>query len=68
MSDATGFGTGGTTDVLVAGASVGGVCDTRDPGEHISYSLNALPHPTRYRFSISVKSGATTMQARILNL
>jgi hypothetical protein len=35
MSDATGFGAGGTTDVMSVGASQGGICNTTDPGKHV---------------------------------
>jgi len=33
MSDATGFNTGGSTDVLTIKASQGGSCNTTDPGK-----------------------------------
>ncbi|KAF9463834.1 hypothetical protein BDZ94DRAFT_1257555 [Collybia nuda] len=52
MSDATGYGTGGTTDVLVTGASVGGVCNTQDPGVDFPFQLNlALQQCRPYVFS-----------------
>lgn len=35
MSDSTGFGAGGTTDVMSVGASQGGNCNTSDPGKHV---------------------------------
>ncbi|KAF5385180.1 hypothetical protein D9615_001461 [Tricholomella constricta] len=52
MSDATGYGTGGTTDVLTTGASKGGTCDTKDPGVDFSFELNtALQQCRPYIFS-----------------
>lgn len=40
MSDATGFGAGGTTDVMSVGASQGGSCNTTDPGIAFAFQLN----------------------------
>ncbi|KAK7694758.1 hypothetical protein QCA50_001946 [Cerrena zonata] len=41
MSDASGFGTGGTSDVLKVGASVGNQnCNTTDPGVDFFFELN----------------------------
>ncbi|KAG6814092.1 hypothetical protein H0H92_003139 [Tricholoma furcatifolium] len=41
MSDATGFATGGTSDVLTTGTSLGGSCNTTDPGVAFSFELNS---------------------------
>lgn len=42
MSDSTGFGTGGTSDVMTVGSSVGGTsCNTTDPGVEFYYELNS---------------------------
>ncbi|TFK41233.1 hypothetical protein BDQ12DRAFT_431045 [Crucibulum laeve] len=52
MSDATGFGAGGTTDVMTVQPSKGGSCDTRDPGTGFVYQLNtALTQCRPYIFS-----------------
>ncbi|KAF8641021.1 hypothetical protein AX17_000666 [Amanita inopinata Kibby_2008] len=40
MSDAAGFGTGGTTDVLTVGPSKGAACDTKGPGIAFPFQLN----------------------------
>jgi hypothetical protein len=41
MSDSTGFGAGGTTNVLTVGPSVGGSsCNTTDPGVDFTFELN----------------------------
>jgi len=39
MSDAMGFATGGTTNLLTVGSSKGGTCVTNDPGGSILSSL-----------------------------
>jgi hypothetical protein len=40
MSDATGFGSGGTSQLLTVGPSVTGVnCNTTDPGTAFIYEL-----------------------------
>jgi len=41
MSDSTGFGAGGTTQVLVAGPSKGGTCDTAQPTVDFTFMLNS---------------------------
>ncbi|KIM48268.1 hypothetical protein M413DRAFT_16245 [Hebeloma cylindrosporum] len=41
MSDATGFNTGGSTNVLTVKASQGGSCNTTDPGVSFSFQLNS---------------------------
>jgi len=53
MSDATGFGSGGTTDIQTVGPSVGGkTCDTVDPGVSFSFQLNSVLQQCRpYTFS-----------------
>ncbi|KAK0464891.1 uncharacterized protein EV420DRAFT_1637064 [Desarmillaria tabescens] len=52
MSDASGFGTGGATDVLTVGSSLGGSCNTTDPGVDFSFELNtALQQCRTYTFS-----------------
>ncbi|KAF8647917.1 hypothetical protein AX16_006449, partial [Volvariella volvacea WC 439] len=40
MSDATGFGAGGSTNVLTVGTSRGGSCNATDPGVDFSFELN----------------------------
>lgn len=40
MSDATGFNTGGTSDLVTVGASQGGSCNTTDIGTSFFYQLN----------------------------
>lgn len=45
MSDASGFGTGGTSDVLKVGASVGNQnCNTTDPGACLKASFSEICH------------------------
>ncbi|KAF9455099.1 hypothetical protein P691DRAFT_716315 [Macrolepiota fuliginosa MF-IS2] len=52
MSDAAGFGTGGTTNLMTVGASKGGKCSTTDPGVDFSFQLNsALTQCRPYVFS-----------------
>ncbi|ESK97898.1 hypothetical protein Moror_17180 [Moniliophthora roreri MCA 2997] len=40
MSDATGFGSGGSTELLTVGSSQGGSCNVSDPGVAFDYELN----------------------------
>ncbi|TFK30332.1 hypothetical protein FA15DRAFT_662274 [Coprinopsis marcescibilis] len=40
MSDATGFGAGGSTDVMTVGLSQGGSCNSTDPGTAFPFQLN----------------------------
>ncbi|KAJ3506021.1 hypothetical protein NLJ89_g7106 [Agrocybe chaxingu] len=52
MSDATGFATGGSSNVLTVGASQGGTCNTTDPGVSFTYELNsALQQCRPFAFS-----------------
>lgn len=52
MSDASGFGAGGATDVLTVGSSLGGSCNMTDPGVAFLYELNtALQQCRTYTFS-----------------
>ncbi|KAF8078693.1 hypothetical protein FPV67DRAFT_1604133 [Lyophyllum atratum] len=52
MSDATAYGSGGTTDLLTTGASQGGSCNTVDPGVDFSFELNsALQQCRPYSFT-----------------
>lgn len=53
MSDATGFGSGGTSQILTVGSSVTGVsCNTTDPGTGFTYELpDALQQCNPYTFS-----------------
>lgn len=52
MSDGTGFGTGGNTEVLTVGSSNGGSCNTTDPGVPFFYELNsALQQCRAFTFS-----------------
>ncbi|TFK56983.1 hypothetical protein OE88DRAFT_1650518 [Heliocybe sulcata] len=53
MSDATGFGSGGVSDLVNVGQSVGNVnCNTTDPGVDFDYQLNtALQQCRPYTFS-----------------
>ncbi|TFK77164.1 hypothetical protein BDN72DRAFT_953637 [Pluteus cervinus] len=57
MSDSTGFGTGGTTDVLTVGPSQGGKCNTTDPGINFSFEANSALQQCR-PFSFSAYTGA----------
>ncbi|KAG5642458.1 hypothetical protein DXG03_002768 [Asterophora parasitica] len=41
MSDAVGYATGGTTEILTTAASKGGTCDTQDAGVDFSFELNS---------------------------
>ncbi|KAF6766156.1 hypothetical protein DFP72DRAFT_8486 [Ephemerocybe angulata] len=41
MSDSTGFGTGGTTDVMTVAQSKGGTCDSSDRGVAFPFQLNS---------------------------
>lgn len=42
MSDATGFGTGGNSDILnVGSSSMGAQCNTTDPGSNLSFQLES---------------------------
>ncbi|KAG5717295.1 hypothetical protein E4T56_gene15442, partial [Termitomyces sp. T112] len=41
MSDATGYGSGGTTSLQTTGASQGGLCNTTDPGPAFTFDLSA---------------------------
>lgn len=65
MSDATGFGTGGSTNVLTVGESLGASCNITDPGIYLSSTFhwyeNQFVH-TRYRLSLPIESGTTAMQ------
>jgi hypothetical protein len=59
MSDATGFGSGGTTNILTVGASVSGsTCDTTDPGVAYTFQLNTVLQQCR-PYTFSGYSGAT---------
>ncbi|EIN14150.1 hypothetical protein PUNSTDRAFT_140507 [Punctularia strigosozonata HHB-11173 SS5] len=59
MSDSQGFGTGGTTDVLTVGSSVGGSsCNTTDPGVDFTFELNDALQQCR-TFSFSNYNSAT---------
>jgi hypothetical protein len=53
MSDSTGFGSGGTTDIQTVGPSVGGkTCNTVDPGVAFPFQLNSVLQQCRpYTFS-----------------
>ncbi|KIM75422.1 hypothetical protein PILCRDRAFT_13669 [Piloderma croceum F 1598] len=53
MSDATGFGSGGTSQILTVGSSVTGAsCNTTDPGTAFTYMLpDALQQCNLYTFS-----------------
>ncbi|KNZ78538.1 hypothetical protein J132_00396 [Termitomyces sp. J132] len=52
MSDATGYGSGGTTNLQTTGASQGGLCNTTDPGTDFQFELNsALQQCRPYFFS-----------------
>jgi hypothetical protein len=57
MSDSTGFGTGGSSDVLVVGPSLGGSCNTTDPGVAYPFELNTALQQCR-PFTISGYDGA----------
>ncbi|KAK0208080.1 hypothetical protein DFS33DRAFT_408619 [Desarmillaria ectypa] len=58
MSDASGFGTGGATDVLTVGSSLGGSCNTTDPGKLV-YSIccvgqcNVTPKGVDFSFELN---------------
>ncbi|KAG6912020.1 hypothetical protein DXG01_000268 [Tephrocybe rancida] len=57
MSDATGYATGGTTNIQTVGASQGGVCNTTDPGIDYSFELNTALQQCR-PYVISGYTGA----------
>ncbi|KAK7059029.1 hypothetical protein VNI00_001653 [Paramarasmius palmivorus] len=57
MSDATGFGSGGTTELLTVGSSKGGSCNTTEPDVAFSYQLNSALQQCR-TFTFSDYSGA----------
>ncbi|KJA29411.1 hypothetical protein HYPSUDRAFT_516676 [Hypholoma sublateritium FD-334 SS-4] len=57
MSDATGFNTGGTSNILNVAASQGGSCNTTDPGISFSYQLNTALQQCR-PFTFSDYTGA----------
>jgi hypothetical protein len=42
MSDATGFGTGGTSQLLTVGSSLGGQCNPDIQGVAFTFSLNTV--------------------------
>ncbi|KAJ7596969.1 hypothetical protein C8J56DRAFT_1158966 [Mycena floridula] len=41
LSDVTGFGSGGSTTLLTVAPSLGGTCNTTDPGVSFQYQLNS---------------------------
>ncbi|KAK1229656.1 hypothetical protein PQX77_007218 [Marasmius sp. AFHP31] len=57
MSDGTGFGSGGSTEVLNVEKSKGGSCNTTDPGVDFTFELNSALTQCR-RFTFSAYSGA----------
>lgn len=57
MSDATGFGSGGSTGVLVVGSSQGGTCEVRGPTLGFNFQLNSALQQCR-PYTISGYSGA----------
>lgn len=49
MSDLTGFGTGGTTNVITVAPSVSGHgCNTKDPGPDFSFELDGTLQQCQY--------------------
>ncbi|KAJ7125649.1 hypothetical protein C8R43DRAFT_1029766 [Mycena crocata] len=60
MSDSTGFGAGGSTEILTVGASLGGSCDTSP--ENLGFTFRAdeaqLQQCGAYIFSQYIESGA----------
>ena len=67
MSDATGFNTGGSTNVLTVNASQGGSCNTTDPGEScksISAMHTLTPLPLSQGVSFSFQLNTALQQCR----
>ena len=68
MSDATGFNTGGSTNVLTVEASQGGSCNSTDPGKSCK-SISTMRSDTSLIFFlrsflfVSAEHGTATMQA-----
>jgi hypothetical protein len=67
MSDATGFNTGGSTNVLTVKASQGGSCNSTDPGKSCK-SISTTRSDTSLIFLrsflfVSAEHGTATMQA-----
>ncbi|KAJ7092658.1 hypothetical protein C8R44DRAFT_816241 [Mycena epipterygia] len=61
MSDSTGFGAGGSSEILTVGKSLGGSCNTSSPGVAFSFILaQALQQCLPYEFSGYIESGAIT--------
>ncbi|SJL05461.1 uncharacterized protein ARMOST_08829 [Armillaria ostoyae] len=58
MSDASGFGAGGATDVLTVGSSLGGSCNMTDPGVDFSFQLNAALQQCRQAHRLIAYDGA----------
>lgn len=65
MSDATGFGSGGSTGVLVVGSSQGGTCDVRGPSEYrfsLGYYQHICTRSNSFGFQLPVEFCFTAMQ------
>ncbi|KAK0478225.1 hypothetical protein IW261DRAFT_212181 [Armillaria novae-zelandiae] len=58
MSDASGFGAGGVTDVLTVGSSLGGSCNITDPGKRVCHTCvvrhcNVIPKGVAFSFELN---------------
>ncbi len=58
MSDASGFGAGGATDVLTVGSSLGGSCNMTDPGKRVDRicvvrHCNVIPKGVDFSFQLN---------------
>jgi hypothetical protein len=71
MSDATGFGSGGSTNVLVVGASQGGTCDVTGPSEY-QFSIRLLvsthAHSNSSGIPVSAEFCITAVQVSLAQL
>jgi hypothetical protein len=57
MSDANGFGTGGTTDLITVGGPVdGNTCNTTDPGVPFTFEFTAILQQCRLAYSTHIFS------------
>lgn len=60
MSDATAFGSGGATELLVTGSSLGGSCNTTDPGTRIVVRIILVRNDSEYYYLFKVSRSTTT--------
>lgn len=64
MSDATGFGAGGTTDVMSVGASQGANCNTTDPGKHVVLGFKSKSNTESSGVAFSYQLNLALQQCR----